>query len=451
MRLGVGGNGNRGRWPRRWLLGAVLAGCLAWAAPAQAQPFVYVSTSASVFQYDAMAGSLSPLTPASVPLGGANPFGMVAVSPDGRSVYVPASDANAVFQYDVGATGPLTPKSPASVAAGDMPAGVAVSPDGKSVYVANGFSNNPATVSQYDVGAGGVLTPKSPATVTTLPGPAGVAVSPDGKSVYVTNAFSNPGEVSQYSAGAGGALVSKSPATVPTNVGFGGEPEGVAVSPDGRSAYVVNGGFVRGGGSIAQYSVGADGALSPKTPAGFQAGSVPVGVAVSPDGRSVYVADRLNNDVLQYSVGADGALSPLSPAAVVAGSNPSAVAVSPDGKSVYVSNSGGNTVSQYSVGADGALTAKNPTTVAAGSFPIGIAVSPLPRVPTSKEQCKHGGWRNYPQFKNQGQCVAFVVKQARQSCLAERAKIGLVAFRNKYGLGPYHLRALRRCVNQATR
>jgi hypothetical protein len=23
-------------------------------------------------------------------------------------------------------------------------------------------------------------------------------------------------------------------------------------------------------------------------------------------------------------------------------------------------------------------------------------------------QCKGGGWRNFPQFKNQGQCIAFV-------------------------------------------
>ena len=29
-------------------------------------------------------------------------------------------------------------------------------------------------------------------------------------------------------------------------------------------------------------------------------------------------------------------------------------------------------------------------------------------LPTNKEQCKNGGWRNFPQFKNQGQCVAFV-------------------------------------------
>lgn len=28
--------------------------------------------------------------------------------------------------------------------------------------------------------------------------------------------------------------------------------------------------------------------------------------------------------------------------------------------------------------------------------------------PASKDQCKDGGWQNYPQFKNQGQCVAYV-------------------------------------------
>jgi hypothetical protein len=28
--------------------------------------------------------------------------------------------------------------------------------------------------------------------------------------------------------------------------------------------------------------------------------------------------------------------------------------------------------------------------------------------PTSVEQCRNGGWRIFPEFKNQGQCVAFV-------------------------------------------
>jgi hypothetical protein len=81
----------------------------------------------------------------------------------------------------------------------------------------------------------------------------------------------------------------------------------------------------------------------------------------------------------------------------------------------------------------------------------GAVVFDASTLPTSKAQCKNGGWRNYPQFMNQGQCVAFVVQQARQNCLAERAKVGLQAFRNKYGLGPYHRHALRRCINQTAR
>lgn len=32
----------------------------------------------------------------------------------------------------------------------------------------------------------------------------------------------------------------------------------------------------------------------------------------------------------------------------------------------------------------------------------------VPLVPTTKEECKDGGWRDFPQFKNQGDCVSFV-------------------------------------------
>jgi hypothetical protein len=32
----------------------------------------------------------------------------------------------------------------------------------------------------------------------------------------------------------------------------------------------------------------------------------------------------------------------------------------------------------------------------------------LVTAPTSKAQCTQGGWKNFPQFKNQGDCVSFV-------------------------------------------
>jgi len=43
------------------------------------------------------------------------------------------------------------------------------------------------------------------------------------------------------------------------------------------------------------------------------------------------------------------------------------------------------------------------------TFSGDIVVVDAPPLPTSKEQCKNGGWRNFGDtFRNQGQCVAFV-------------------------------------------
>jgi hypothetical protein len=39
-----------------------------------------------------------------------------------------------------------------------------------------------------------------------------------------------------------------------------------------------------------------------------------------------------------------------------------------------------------------------------------IVVADAPALPTSKAECKNGGWRNHPNFKNQGDCVSFVAR-----------------------------------------
>ena len=54
--------------------------------------------------------------------------------------------------------------------------------------------------------------------------------------------------------------------------------------------YVTNFNAV-GSDGVSQYTVGAGGALSAMATPTVAAGDVPVGVAVSPDGKSVYVAD----------------------------------------------------------------------------------------------------------------------------------------------------------------
>ena len=163
-----------------------------------------------------------------------------------------------IDQYDQGA-GTLSPKNPPSVPVASGVAGIAETPDRTSVYATGQFS--PAIL-LFDVGTGGTLAPKATPTLS-LPGgavPAGIAVSPDGQSVYVsfsTLAPPSSAGIAQYTVGAGGALTPKNPPTVPAGSGPAG---GVTVNPEGTSVYTAN----SGDGTVSQYSVGAGGRLSPR-------------------------------------------------------------------------------------------------------------------------------------------------------------------------------------------
>jgi hypothetical protein len=41
-----------------------------------------------------------------------------------------------------------------------------------------------------------------------------------------------------------------------------------------------------------------------------------------------------------------------------------------------------------------------------------IAILDSPSLPTTKEQCKKGGWKTYGTFKSQGDCVSSVPRKA---------------------------------------
>ena len=327
----------------RMAAAAVLASMLTAASASAATPTAYVyatSWSQTVRQYAADdAGLLSSLTPPEVGTGVTSTA--AAASPDRRSLYVVNQASTSISQFDIGVDGTLTPKTPGTVASGTTPVAIAVAPDGRHAYVVN---QGDSTVGTYDIDAAGGLTLASNAP--TGAGAGQIAVSPDGSSAYVTN-FTDA-TVSQYDVSAAGALTPKQPATVAA----GSRPAGIAVSTDGASAYVTN---QLPSGTITQFSIDASsGDLAPKAqPVG--AGSQPRGILAAA-GR-VYVTNLSSNTITQYAADGAGALSELAPA-VAAPRNPFGLALAPDGKSLYVAGFGDATVGQYDVAADGSLAVK---------------------------------------------------------------------------------------------
>jgi DNA-binding beta-propeller fold protein YncE len=310
----------------------------------------------------------------------------LAISPNGRYVYVAddhyAASAGAVAQYSIGVGGLLSPDSIPTVRAGVGPIAIALSPSARFAYVAN---EDAGTVFEYAVGSGGMLSTTPRYTFKAGVAPDAIAVAPNGRYLYVLDQFAGTGSqtagaVEQFTVASSGAVTADPTPSVPA----GDQPDAITISPNGRQIYVAN---FRGTAGVSQYAVGAGGMLTPDRQPTVQAGGAPHGIAVSPNGRFVYVAtedgpgsakDRLGG-VSQYTVGASGMLTPDPTASVEAGYGSFAIAVSPDGNYVYVANdrtSGSRGVSQFTIGADGMLSADHVAAVSAGELPLAIAVAP---------------------------------------------------------------------------
>jgi 6-phosphogluconolactonase (cycloisomerase 2 family) len=137
------------------------------------------------------------------------------------------------------------------------------------------------------------------------------------------------------------------------------------------------------GGTITAYTVKGDGTLtasgSPAT-----AGSVPVALAADPAGKFLFVAnqgsasDVTSGTISVFAISGTSLTSvgnpiPTELPADVSGSGPSGVAVSPVGNYLYVANQFSNNVLSYSFDASGNLTLINSYT--AGTNPTGLAFS----------------------------------------------------------------------------
>jgi DNA-binding beta-propeller fold protein YncE len=323
----------------------------------------------------------------------------LAVSPDGRHVYVAASQSDTVVVLARAArTGRLVqiqgrggcvsarPRVGCTTArALRDPSAVAISHDGHNVYV-----------TEDDVGVAVFARDPRTGRLTQLPGPAGcvapgprfgctlaralrggrATVAPDDRQVYVASASYDTESVVILSRSPGnGALMQLSGFDGCTNrSGLRGCRRGrgladaatVAYSPDGASVYVPS-----RSGSVAIFGRRTgDGALAqPADPMGCVSGALPVqfcgrvraigganDTVVSPDGRHVYVAaftrgvaafERdLASGWLTQLPGSDGCVS--TPASTVCGrargivpffgAGTGGVVLSPDGRTLYASS-----------------------------------------------------------------------------------------------------------------
>lgn len=248
---------------------------------------------------------------------GNRPRGL-ALSPDGKRLYVavswwrdgkrPRSGKERIAALDA-----RTLEHLRDYPAGTDPECVAVSPDGKRLYLSN---EDAGTASIVDVASGKTL-----ATVIVGTEPEGVTASPDGKRVYVTAETSNvisvidakrqktaanilvdarprvaiftrDGKRAWASAELGGTVmridVAKNRVDGRIHLPRTDNPVGLALSPDETRLYVATG---RGNG------VTVIDTAAMKVIARVPAGERVWGIAISKDGHTVFAANSLSNTI----------------------------------------------------------------------------------------------------------------------------------------------------------
>ncbi len=109
---------------------------------------------------------------------------------------------------------------------------------------------------------------------------------------------------------------------------------------------------------------GESGALSQILGSPFPAGRNPIALVTAPNDKAVYALNHDDNTVTEYIVGSDGKLFSQNTYNIKSGTNPNGMAISPDGKTLYV-------VEAY--GLDPSGTPYSPTTPGIGAlvqFPV---------------------------------------------------------------------------------
>jgi YVTN family beta-propeller protein len=266
------------------------------AAQAQVTAYAVIPswTNKQVLVVDAHTGA----TVKAIPLGG-EPYD-AAITPDGRYAYVTQRAAKRVTVIDLSTL--IIVKS---IPVGAVPRGVAITPDGTRAFVTNAGSN---TVSVIDVASNTVI--GAPIPVGQMPW--GIAITRGGERAYVVNRAS-----STVSA------IDLASQTVIAVMPVDQEPVEIMIS--GRMAYVTS--------TIDNTVVPIDmtnHTVLPSIPVGL----FPRDLAITPDGRSIFVADSQSGTVSVIDAWQGTVMATI---ALGTSAIPSGVTITPDGQHVLVS------------------------------------------------------------------------------------------------------------------
>jgi YVTN family beta-propeller protein len=215
-----------------------------------------------------------------IPLGAGRPAVAHAVAVGAQPVHVVSSrDGSTLFVTNfagqsVSVIDTTTWTLVKSIATPASPHGIVLSPDGRYAYVA---CYGGAAVAVIDVAA------RALAATIPIPGsePYGIAVSAAGRYVYVSDNFANRLDV-----------IDTASRTVVGAIGVGQRPALIARAPDGDTLYVTDGATA----SVHVLDIGANPA-KPTVRTIIATQGYPHGVAVTPDGRYVVVANTVSRNL----------------------------------------------------------------------------------------------------------------------------------------------------------
>jgi YVTN family beta-propeller protein len=209
--------------------------------------------------------------------------------------------------------------------------GLAWHPDGTKLYSAGAAQNNVQEFAYAD----GVLTRARTFALPAQSGETfagGVAVSRDGRTLYVTRLFAMTLSSIDLASGA-----------VTHTVQLPSEPYTVLASPDGKSVYV----SLWGGGTVSLYTADT---LVPLMD--FATGDHPNAMALSNDAKRLFVACGNSAAVWVFDTFSGDAIEQIStnlyPEAPPT-STPNSLAISPDGRSLLVANADNNAVASIDI------------------------------------------------------------------------------------------------------